>query len=213
MAASGLVLYGFVVGAHARQPPGLPGPRGDQRLRRVPAALPARPGLWIARARPAAGGGAPRLGGRPLTLTNWSARPRRLPRVAGARVHLRLAHDGLERPAAARLHRLPPRPLHARRRAPRASCAGDVFRNVVVGFQNPFASAFYILAMLALGPAHVPRLLEHAADARPQPPALEPRAPRPLAAARRRSWSLGNISIPLAVLAGLRPPLGESPWS
>ena len=28
---------------------------------------------------------------------------------------------------------------------------GDVFRNVVVGFQNPFASAFYVLAMLALG--------------------------------------------------------------
>jgi succinate dehydrogenase / fumarate reductase cytochrome b subunit len=28
---------------------------------------------------------------------------------------------------------------------------GDVYHNVVVGFQNPFASAFYVLAMLALG--------------------------------------------------------------
>jgi succinate dehydrogenase / fumarate reductase cytochrome b subunit len=28
---------------------------------------------------------------------------------------------------------------------------GDVYRNMIVGFQNPFASAFYILAMLALG--------------------------------------------------------------
>jgi len=28
---------------------------------------------------------------------------------------------------------------------------GDVYRNVVVGFQNPFASAFYLLAMCALG--------------------------------------------------------------
>jgi succinate dehydrogenase / fumarate reductase cytochrome b subunit len=28
---------------------------------------------------------------------------------------------------------------------------GDVYRNMVVGFQNPFASAFYVLAMLALG--------------------------------------------------------------
>ncbi len=28
---------------------------------------------------------------------------------------------------------------------------GDVYRNMIVGFQNPFASAFYMLAMLALG--------------------------------------------------------------
>ena len=29
--------------------------------------------------------------------------------------------------------------------------ASDVYRNLVLGFQNPFASAFYILSMLALG--------------------------------------------------------------
>ena len=85
-------------------------------------------------------------------------------------------------PHPGRLHRLPPRPLHARAPRTPSSCEGDVFRNVVVGFQNPFASAFYILAMLRARAAPVPRRLEHAADARPEPPALEPRAPH------RRRW-------------------------
>jgi succinate dehydrogenase / fumarate reductase cytochrome b subunit len=78
---------------------------------------------------------------------------------------------------------------------------GDVFRNVVVGFQNPFASAFYVLAMLALG-LH----MYHGFWSMLQTLGLShPRWNRV-----RRGVSLllagaviaGNISIPLAVLTG-----------
>jgi len=79
---------------------------------------------------------------------------------------------------------------------------GDVYRNVVVGFSNPFASAFYVLAMLALG-LH----MYHGFWSLLQTLGLGP--------ARRaalRNWIslalagivvLANISIPLAVLAGI----------
>ena len=78
---------------------------------------------------------------------------------------------------------------------------GDVYRNVVVGFQNPFASAFYILAMLALG-LH----MYHGFWSMLQTLGLShPRWNRV-----RRGVSLllaavviaGNVSIPLAVLLG-----------
>jgi succinate dehydrogenase / fumarate reductase, cytochrome b subunit len=79
---------------------------------------------------------------------------------------------------------------------------GDVFRNMVVGFQNPFASAFYILAMLALG-LH----MYHGFWSMLQTLGLShPRWTR-----ARRAVSLllafgvvaGNVSIPLAVLTGV----------
>jgi succinate dehydrogenase / fumarate reductase cytochrome b subunit len=78
---------------------------------------------------------------------------------------------------------------------------GDVYRNVVVGFQNPFASGFYILAMLALG-LH----MYHGFWSMLQTLGLsQPRFNR-----IRRGLSLllawvvvvGNVSIPLAVLLG-----------
>ncbi len=79
---------------------------------------------------------------------------------------------------------------------------GDVFRNMVVGFLNPFASAFYLLAMVALG-LH----MYHGFWSMLQTLGLShPRWNRV-----RRAVSLllafgvvaGNVSIPLAVLSGV----------
>jgi succinate dehydrogenase / fumarate reductase cytochrome b subunit len=79
---------------------------------------------------------------------------------------------------------------------------GDVYRNVVVGFQNPFASAFYMLAMVALG-LH----MYHGFWSMLHTLGLSHPRWNPV----RRTASLalagivvaGNVSIPLAVLAGL----------
>jgi succinate dehydrogenase / fumarate reductase cytochrome b subunit len=78
---------------------------------------------------------------------------------------------------------------------------GDVFRNVVVGFQNPFASAFYILAMLALG-LHMYHgfwsMLQTLGLSHPR----WNRVRRGLSLLLAGAVVAGNISIPLAVLTG-----------
>jgi succinate dehydrogenase / fumarate reductase cytochrome b subunit len=78
---------------------------------------------------------------------------------------------------------------------------GDVFRNVVVGFQNPFASAFYVLAMLALG-LHMYHgfwsMLQTLGLSHPRWNRLR----RGLSLLLAFGVVLGNISIPLAVLTG-----------
>lgn len=78
---------------------------------------------------------------------------------------------------------------------------GDVYHNFITGFQNPLASAFYILAMLALG-LH----LYHGAWSILQTvgasqPTLD-RLRTGLAAAIAAVIVLGNISMPVAVMAG-----------
>jgi len=79
---------------------------------------------------------------------------------------------------------------------------GDVFRNVVVGFQNPFASAFYVLAMGALG-LHMYHgfwsMLQTLGLSHPRFNPLRHAAALVLAGV----VVLGNVSIPLAVLTGL----------
>jgi succinate dehydrogenase / fumarate reductase cytochrome b subunit len=78
---------------------------------------------------------------------------------------------------------------------------GDVFRNLVVGFQNPFASAFYILAMLALG-LHMYHgfwsMLQSLGLSHPR----WNRVRRGLSLLLAGAVIAGNISIPLAVLTG-----------
>ncbi len=79
--------------------------------------------------------------------------------------------------------------------------ASDVYRNVVLAFQNPFASAFYILAMLALG-LH----MYHGVWSMLQTLGLSHERWNPW----RRVFAgvvtgivvVGNISIPVAVLTG-----------
>jgi succinate dehydrogenase / fumarate reductase cytochrome b subunit len=79
---------------------------------------------------------------------------------------------------------------------------GDVYHNVVVGFSNPFASAFYMLAMLALG-LH----MYHGFWSMLQTLGLGPARFAPLRNGLSLALAgivvLGNISIPLAVLAGI----------
>jgi succinate dehydrogenase cytochrome b subunit len=80
--------------------------------------------------------------------------------------------------------------------------AGSVYRNMVVGFQNPFASAFYILAMLALG-LHMYHgfwsMLQTLGFTHPR----WNRVRRPFAALLAFGVVAGNISIPVAVLTGV----------
>jgi succinate dehydrogenase / fumarate reductase cytochrome b subunit len=79
---------------------------------------------------------------------------------------------------------------------------GDVYRNVVIGFQQPLVSGFYVLAMLALG-LH----LYHGAYSMFQSVGANHPQINPL----RRTFAtvfalgivVGNISFPIAVLAGL----------
>lgn len=78
---------------------------------------------------------------------------------------------------------------------------GDVYHNFITGFQNPLVSAFYILAMLALG-LHV----YHGAWSMLQTvgvtqPWLD-RARYGLAAAIAAIIVIGNVSMPVAVMAG-----------
>jgi succinate dehydrogenase / fumarate reductase cytochrome b subunit len=79
--------------------------------------------------------------------------------------------------------------------------ASDVYRNVVIGFSNPFASAFYILAMLALG-LH----MYHGLWSMLQTLGLSHERWNPwrrgLALAVAAVVVVGNISIPVAVLTG-----------
>jgi succinate dehydrogenase / fumarate reductase cytochrome b subunit len=79
--------------------------------------------------------------------------------------------------------------------------ASDVYRNVVIGFLNPFASAFYILAMLALG-LH----MYHGLWSMLQTLGLSHERWNPwrrgIALAVAAVVVIGNISIPVAVLTG-----------
>jgi len=79
--------------------------------------------------------------------------------------------------------------------------ASDVYRNVVIGFSNPFASAFYILAMLALGLHMYHGLWSMLQTLGASHERWNPWR-RVLALAVAGVVVIGNISIPVAVLAG-----------
>jgi len=78
---------------------------------------------------------------------------------------------------------------------------GDVYHNLVVGFTNPYASAFYILAMLALG-LH----MYHGVWSMLQTLGLSHPRWNPLRRLAALAFTavvvVGNISIPVAVLTG-----------
>jgi succinate dehydrogenase / fumarate reductase cytochrome b subunit len=79
---------------------------------------------------------------------------------------------------------------------------GDVYRNVILGFQNPLVSGFYILAMVALG-LHMGHgfwsMLQTLGLSHPRWNSLRKAASTALAVI----VMAGNISIPLAVLTGV----------
>ncbi len=80
--------------------------------------------------------------------------------------------------------------------------AGEVYDNVVLGFSNPFVSAFYILAMLALG-LHMYHgfwsLLQSLGLSHPRWNTLRRAVSTLLAVV----VVAGNVSIPVAVLTGV----------
>ncbi len=80
--------------------------------------------------------------------------------------------------------------------------AGNVYRNVVIGFQNPAVAGFYIAAMLALG-VHLSHgvwsMLQTVGLSHPRYDHLRTK----LAVALTVVVVLGNISFPVSVLTGV----------
>jgi len=79
---------------------------------------------------------------------------------------------------------------------------GDVYRNVVTGFQFVPASIFYILAMLALG-LHLYHGFWSIGQTLGLKTSENDQAWRVIAGAIALAVTIGNISIPVAVLAGI----------
>lgn len=77
----------------------------------------------------------------------------------------------------------------------------DVYRNLITGFSQPLVSAFYILAMVLLGMHLYHGLWSMFQTVGVNHPKYTPRL-RQLSAAIACLIAAGNISIPLAVLAG-----------
>jgi succinate dehydrogenase / fumarate reductase cytochrome b subunit len=77
----------------------------------------------------------------------------------------------------------------------------DVYKNLITGFSRPLVSAFYILATVLLGMHLYHGLWSMFQSVGVSHPAYTPRL-RQLAAAIACLIAAGNISIPLAVLAG-----------
>ena len=201
MAASGLVLYAFVVGHMVGNLQVYLGPKAINDYGEFLRHFLHGQGLWIARASLLAAVGLHVWAAVVLTLANWSARPvgyrdwqasqstyasRTMVwsgPILAAFVFYHLAHFTL---GTAHPDFVP----------------GDVYHNVVVGFQNPFASAFYVLAMVALG-LHMYHgfwsMLHTLGLSHPRWNPVRRTASLVLA------WIvvLGNVSVPLAVLTGL----------
>jgi succinate dehydrogenase / fumarate reductase cytochrome b subunit len=200
MAATGLVLYGFVVAHMVGNLQVYLGPEAINAYGEFLRHFLHGQGLWIARATLLLAVGLHVWAAVALTLSNWSARPQgyrewqarestyasRTMVWSGPLLFIfivyHLAHFTV---GSAHPDFVP----------------GDVYRNLVVGFQNPFASAFYILAMLALG-LH----MYHGFWSMLQTLGLShPRWNRVrlgLSLLLAGAVIAGNISIPLAVLTG-----------
>jgi succinate dehydrogenase cytochrome b subunit len=201
MAVTGLVLFGFVVGHMIGN---LQLFLGREALNDYAVFLRHflhGQGLWIARAGLIIAVGLHIWAATSLTLSNWSARP------VGYRLWQARESTYASRtmvwsgPILAlfivyHLLHFTTGTLHP------DFIDGDVFHNVVVGFQNPFVSAFYVLAMLALG-LH----MYHGVWSMLQSLGLS----HPRWNVWRRVFSVtvtgvvvvGNISMPVAVLLGV----------
>ena len=186
MAVTGFVLFGFVVAHMVGQPAGVPGPRGAQRLRRGAARLSARScgrrasacwsrsalHIWAAYS---------------LTMMNRAARPQdyrekehrestyasRTMRWSGVLLLLFIVYH-LMHLTWGNAH---PDFVH-----------GDVYHNFIVGFRQTARLRLLHRGHARPRPAPVPRRLEHPADARPEPPALQPPARTPSPPSSPWSW-------------------------
>lgn len=201
MAATGLVLYGFVVGHMIGNLQIYLGPRALNDYAVFLREFLHGQGIWIARTGLLVAVGLHIWAAVTLTLSNWAARPvgyREWEPRESTYASRTMVWSGpiLALFIVYHIMHLTLGTVHPQ------FVEGDVYRNAVVGFQNPFASAFYILAMVVLG-LH----MYHGFWSMLQTLGLSHPRWNPV----RRSVAFvisglvvaGNISIPVAVLTGV----------
>jgi succinate dehydrogenase / fumarate reductase cytochrome b subunit len=201
MAVTGLVLYGFVIGHMLGNLQIYLGPKALNDYAVFLREFLHGQGIWLARGGLLAALAAHLWAAITLTLSNWKARPigyRRWQASESTYASRTMVWSG---PILALFvgYHLAHLTLGA---AHPEFVAEDVYRNVVVGFENPFVSAFYVLAMLALG-LHMFHgfwsMLHTLGLSHPRYDALR----KTLAWALAAVVVAGNVSIPVAVLTGL----------
>lgn len=199
MAVSGLVLYGFVVGHMIGNLQIYLGREAlDQYAEFLREFLHGQ-GIWLARATLLLAVGVHVLTAVRLTLGNWGARPvgyRRWQARESTYASRTMVWSG---PLLAIfiLYHLAHLTLGV---AGHGFVAGRVYDNVVIGFLNPWVSAFYAIAMLALG-LHMYHgfwsLLQTLGLSHPRWTPIR----RVVSGLLAGGVVAGNLSIPLAVLA------------
>jgi succinate dehydrogenase / fumarate reductase cytochrome b subunit len=201
MAVSGLVLYGFVIGHMVGNLQIFLGREAINHYAVFLREFLHGAGIWIARGSLLAAVGFHVWAAVVLTLSNWGARPvgyREWQASESTYASRTMVWSG---PLLALfiLYHLAHLTLGL---AGQGFSEGQVYDNVVLGFSNPFVSAFYILAMFALG-LH----MYHGFWSLLQTLGLSHARWNPL---RRAASTLlavivvaGNIAIPVAVLTGV----------
>ncbi len=201
MAVTGLVLYAFVIGHMLGNLQIYLGPKAINAYGEFLREFLHGQGIWIARGGLLVATALHIWAAVVLTLGNWSARPRGY-RVFEPRESTYASRTMVWSGPIIALFVLYHLAHFTWGTAHPDFIPGDVFHNVVVGFQNPFVSAFYILAMLALG-LHMYHgffsLLNTLGFSHARKPAVRNTTALALAAV----VVAGNISIPVAVMAGL----------
>lgn len=201
MAVSGLVLYGFVVGHMVGNLQIFLGREAINHYAVFLREFLHGQGLWIARGGLLLAVGFHLWAAVVLTLSNWGARPvgyREWQARESTYASRTMVWSG---PLLALfiLYHLAHLTLGVAGQGFREL---EVYDNVVLGFSNPFVSAFYILAMLALG-LHMYHgfwsLLQTLGLSHPRWNPLR----RTLSTLLAVIVVAGNISIPVAVLAGV----------
>lgn len=201
MAGTGLILFGFVVGHMIGNLQVYLGPQALNEYGEFLRHFMHGQGIWIARGGLLVAVALHIWAATSLTLSNWSARPegyRQWQAQESTYASRTMVWSG---PILAVFILYHLAHLTTGRAHP-DFVAHDVYRNVVLGFQNPFASAFYILAMLALG-LH----MYHGVWSMLQTLGMSHERwnswRRTFAGAITAVVVVGNISIPVAVLAGV----------
>jgi succinate dehydrogenase / fumarate reductase cytochrome b subunit len=201
MAATGLVLYGFVLGHMVGNLQIYLGPKAINDYAEFLQHFLHGQGIWLVRGGMLVAVGLHIWAAVTLTLSNWAARPvgyREWQASESTYASRTMVWSGPILAAFILYHlaHLTLGSVHP------DFVKGDVFRNVVVGFQNPFASAFYVLAMCALG-LHMYHgfwsMLHTFGLSHPRWNPVRRTASLVLAGI----VVLANVSIPAAVLAGL----------
>ncbi len=200
MATTGLVLFGFVVGHMVGNLQVFLGAQALNEYAELLRHFLHGQGIWIARSGLLVAVALHIWAATTLTISNWSARPEGY-REWQARESTYASRTMVWSGPILAVFILYHLAHFTTGAAHPDFVASDVYRNLVLGFQNPFASAFYILSMLALG-LH----MYHGAWSMLQTLGLSHDRWNPwrrvFAGAVTGLVVVGNISIPVAVLTG-----------